>query len=132
MEKVTLSAIIFLVILIAILFIAPEDEQGVGPQGSSVEIKRHASDLLNVHDVKITPEGVLQMSYLDDTGFLTSHHFINLKSGNVILVEDEEFTPERVMLTDTLHGGLKVTVAKSLNLNLPPSTAKTPLSPPPR
>ncbi|QDV19505.1 hypothetical protein Pan153_41710 [Gimesia panareensis] len=132
MEKVTLSAIIFLVILIAILFITPDDAQRDGQQGQGIEMMRHASDLMNVHDVKITPEGVLQMSYVDETGYLTSHHFINLKSGNVILVEDEEFAPERVMLTDTLHGGLKVTVAKSLNLNLPPSTAKTSLSRPPR
>lgn len=119
MEKTILSAIISLVILIALMFIIPDDNALDSELAKTVNLQRHASDLMNVKDVHLTPEGVLQISYVDDTGLTTSHHFINLKSRNVILVEDEEFEPERIQISDIAHGGLKITIAKSLKLMLP-------------
>lgn len=120
MEKVALCAIIFLVILIAILFIVPNEQMEGHQRSQVIEIQRHSSDLINVQDILVTPEGLLCITYADETGLRTFHHFVNLKASNVTLVEDEEFEPEKILISDTFHGGLEITVAKSLNLNLSP------------
>ncbi|WP_417390490.1 hypothetical protein [Gimesia sp.] len=118
MEKVALSAVVFLVILIAILFLVPDERSAENREAQSVVIQRQASELLDIENLEVTSDGILQFTRRDETGLRTFHHFINVKSGNIVIIEDEEFEPQRIMMSDTVNGGLEITVAKSLNLNL--------------
>ncbi|QDT23665.1 hypothetical protein [Gimesia chilikensis] len=129
MEKVTLSATIFLVILVAILLVAPNDRQLENQPVKLFELQMYSTELENVHNLRITSDAVLEITYEDEAGHGVVHQFINLKAGNVVLVEDEEFDPEKVLISDARHGGLRVTISKSLNLNLPDQAVNSTLRP---
>lgn len=47
-----------------------------------------------------------------------TQYFINLYAGNVTVVQDAEFARDRIQLTDTLVGGLQITLSRSHALEL--------------
>lgn len=115
MERIAFSLIAILLIFVAILFVTPQEQQSAETQ--TVKIQRHTIELNQVENVRITPEGILRFSRRDGNHLRKMHYFINLKAGNVTLIEDEEFARDRIQMSDTIHGGLQITLASSLNLN---------------
>ncbi|QDT29482.1 hypothetical protein [Gimesia panareensis] len=128
MDRIAFSLLAILLILIAILFVVPQDkvtsqrQKSADPQ--TVKIQRHTIELERVENVRITPEGILRFSGDDGGNHLRRmHYFINLNTANVTLVEDDEFAKDRIQMSDTIIGGLQITLASSHELDLEGYTA---------
>ena len=118
MGKMTQGALLLLGAQIAMLLLIPEPlPQSSQPKPTPASARR-PPELLNVRKVELLPEGLLRITYVESMGLRTFHHFINVKSGNMILIEDENIRPEQVLLSQTRQGGLEITVSHTWNLDL--------------
>jgi len=115
MDRIAFTLIAVLLIFMALLFVTPQEQQSA--ELLTVKIQRHTIELQQVENVRITREGTLRFTSSYGNHLQKKHYFINLKAGNVTLVEDDEFAPGRIQLTDTIHGGLQITLASSLGLD---------------
>lgn len=118
MGKIFLMAIILLSTQISILLMIPEEHLQTREPELPIASRRKPPESLTVRQVELSPDGILRITYVKEMGMQTFHHFINVRSGNVILVEDDDLRPKLVLIAETLQGGLEITVSRSWNLDL--------------
>lgn len=116
MDRIALSLIAVLLIGFAVLLVTPQDQKSASTQ--TVKLQRHTIELERVENVRITPNGTLRFSHNNGNHLQQTQHFINLYAGNVTVVQDAEFARDRIQLTDTLVGGLQITLSRSHALDL--------------
>ncbi len=121
MDRIALSLIAVLLIGFAVLLVTPQDQKSASTQ--TVKLQRHTIELERVENVRITPNGTLRFSHNNGNHLQQTQYFINLYAGNVTVVQDAEFARDRIQLTDTLVGGLQITLSRSHALDLEEYTA---------
>ncbi|MEQ9065989.1 MAG: hypothetical protein RLO18_04660 [Gimesia chilikensis] len=116
-----MSLIAVLLIGFAVLLVTPQDQKSASTQ--TVKLQRHTIELERVENVRVTPNGTLRFSHNNGNHLQQTQYFINLYAGNVTVVQDAEFARDRIQLTDTLVGGLQITLSRSHALDLEEYTA---------
>ncbi len=116
MDRIALSLLAVLLIGFAVLLVTPQDQKSASTQ--TVKLQRHTIELERVENVRITPNGTLRFSHNNGNHLQQTQHFINLYAGNVTVVQDAEFARDRIQLTNTLVGGLQITLSRSHALEL--------------
>ncbi len=116
MDRIALSLIAVLLIGFAVLLVTPQDQKSTSTQ--TVKLQRHTIELERVENVRVTPNGTLRFSHNNGNHLQQTQYFINLYAGNVTVVQDAEFARDRIQLTDTLVGGLQITLSRSHALEL--------------
>ena len=116
MDRIALSLIAVLLIGFAVLLVTPQDQKSASTQ--TVKLQRHTIELDRVENVRVTPNGTLRFSHNNGNHLQQNQYFINLYAGNVTVVQDAEFARDRIQLTDTLVGGLQITLSRSHALEL--------------
>ena len=116
MDRIAFGLTAILLIGFAFLLVTPQDQKSASTQ--TVKIQRHTIELDRVENVRITPNGTLRFSHDNGNHLQRIQYFINLYAGNVTVVQDAEFARDRIQLTDTLVGGLQITLSRSHALDL--------------
>ncbi|KAA0134175.1 hypothetical protein FYZ48_21535 [Gimesia chilikensis] len=116
MDRIALSLIAVLLIGFAVLLVTPQDQKSTSTQ--TVKLQRHTIELERVENVRVTPNGTLRFSHNNGNHLQQTQYFINLYAGNVTVIQDAEFARDRIQLTDTLVGGLQITLSRSHTLEL--------------
>ncbi len=118
MGKFVLGTMLLFGTQLSFLMMIPESLLQSEPTRMSEATKRRSPEMLKVRQIILLPDGILHITCFKEMGMQTCHHFINIRAGNIVLVEDDNMRPELVLLSQTPQGGLEITVSRSWNLNL--------------